>query len=189
MQAAAEAAHHLLDQSDGDEDEEKRKHGGSVRGKAPNKKRDFEGAYDRLVKNYFNGTESIYDEKQFARRFRMPREVFNRIKDRIIGQGTFVDKVDMFGNPTIRPLVLLVACLDHYAFGTAADHADAPYAISESTLNQSAKEFCALMIASFGNEYLCRIPSVQERARILSINEERGFPGMFASWDCKHFGL
>ena len=140
------------------------------------------------MNDYFNGTESIYDEKQFARRFRMPREVFNRIKDRIIGQGTFVDKVDMFGNPTIRPLVLLVACLDHYAFGTAADHADAPYAIAESTLNQSAKEFCALMIASFGNEYLCRIPSVQERARILSINEERGFPGMFASWDCKHFG-
>ena len=69
MQAAAEAAHHLLDQPDGDE--EKRKHGGSVPGKAPNKKRDFAGAYNRLVKN----------EIDFERRFPMPREVFNRIKD------------------------------------------------------------------------------------------------------------
>jgi Plant transposon protein len=30
-------------------------------------------------------------------------------------------------------------------------------------------------------------PSVKERDRILDYNKGKGFPGMFASWDCSHF--
>ncbi|KAG7345428.1 plant transposon protein [Nitzschia inconspicua] len=39
----------------------------------------------------------------------------------------------------------------------------------------------------FGDEYLNRTPTVAERNRILKHNKTRGFPGLFASWDCKHF--
>jgi hypothetical protein len=49
--------------------------GGSQPGKAPNKQRDFEAAYQKLKRQYFNGTDSVYDEGDFARRFRMPRQI------------------------------------------------------------------------------------------------------------------
>jgi hypothetical protein len=39
--------------------------GGSVPGKAANKKRDFAGAYDTLKKQYFMGVESVYNEIDF----------------------------------------------------------------------------------------------------------------------------
>ena len=39
----------------------------------------------------------------------------------------------------------------------------------------------------FGNQCLNRTPDDNERRRTLSANAKRGFPGCFASWDCKHF--
>ena len=51
------------------DEEEEIKWGGSRKGKAPNKKRDFLGAYERVVKFYFNGRESVYNETDFERRF------------------------------------------------------------------------------------------------------------------------
>jgi hypothetical protein len=50
--------------------------GGSRKGKQPNKNRNFTQAYQKVVEDYFNGRESVYDEKDFERRFRMPRTVF-----------------------------------------------------------------------------------------------------------------
>jgi hypothetical protein len=64
---------------------------GSQIGKSKNKDRDFEGAYQRLIKNYFSGTASTYDEDDFERRFRMPRSVFNRIYETIKDKGCFVE--------------------------------------------------------------------------------------------------
>ena len=50
-------------------DEDTPKHGGSAVGRAPNKARDFAGAHARLMKDYFNGSDSVYDEADFERRF------------------------------------------------------------------------------------------------------------------------
>jgi hypothetical protein len=78
---------------------------GSRPGKAKNKARDFKGAYERLFKNYFStDPPPVYNETDFERRFRMPRAVFNRIKEKIIGKGLFREKV-------IHPLVRLTAWL------------------------------------------------------------------------------
>ena len=41
--------------------------GGSRPGRSPNKDLDFEGAYRRIVADYFNGTDSVYDETDFDR--------------------------------------------------------------------------------------------------------------------------
>ena len=49
--------------------------GGSRPGKAPNKNRDFVGAHKKLAEHYFSGEESVYNEIDFERRFRMPRSV------------------------------------------------------------------------------------------------------------------
>ena len=128
----------------------------------------------------------LTNESDFGRRFRMPREVFNCIMECIIGHDCFYDQVDMFANPTIRPLVRLMACLLHLAYGSAAERGRWNLLHLDTVVNDSTNGFCRLMKHSVGKEYLCRLPTAQERQRILSINAGRDFPVMFASWDCKH---
>jgi hypothetical protein len=68
------------------------------------------------VQNYFSGPASKYDENDFERRFRMPRSVFNKIQENIIGKGLFVDrKMNFSGQKGVHPLVRLTACLRRLA--------------------------------------------------------------------------
>ena len=78
----------VLDELDGDDaaismvfdtssEEEEDQQRSSRKGKSPNKKRDFLLAHSEVVRQYFNGTESIYSEADFERRFRVSRETFN----------------------------------------------------------------------------------------------------------------
>jgi hypothetical protein len=69
---------------------------GSQVGKAPNKARDFDGAYQHLITNYFSGAGSKYNENDFEHRFQMPHSVFYRIYGKIIGQGLFVQNKLIF---------------------------------------------------------------------------------------------
>lgn len=170
---------------DSSEDENTR--GGSQPGKAPNKNRDFIGANQRLMSNYFNGSNSTYDENDFERRFRMPRTIFNRIYNQIVGNSPFVQRFDALKKPGITPLVRLTACLRKLAYGDASDRDDENLEIAESTLDASFKSFNKLMKEKFGSQYLNRCPTAAEINRATTINNGRGFPGMFASWDCKHF--
>jgi hypothetical protein len=66
--------------------------GGSRAGRSNNIPRDFEEAYQRLIKQYFSGEESLYNEASFERRFGVPRVVFNRIYDSLTGNDPFVRK-------------------------------------------------------------------------------------------------
>jgi hypothetical protein len=173
-----------------DEDDESGRvwgHGSQV-GKAPNKARDFDGAYQRLITNYFSGAGSKYDENDFERRFRMPRSVFYRIYGIILGQGLFVQsKINFSGKKGIHPLLRMTACFRRLAYGDSSDRDDENLEMAESTINKSLKDFCQIMKSEFGQQYLNRCPNVDEIARSTTINAGRGFPGMFASWDCKHF--
>ena len=56
-------------------------------------------------------------------------------------------------------------------------------------MDDSFKEFCIVMIQEFGPEYLNRCPTTEEIQQAWLVNSNRGFPGLFASWDCKHFPL
>ena len=59
-----------LASSSDEEDNKSRPWGGdSCKGKAPNKNRNFHLAYTKLVHDYFNGPDSVYDEEDFERRF------------------------------------------------------------------------------------------------------------------------
>jgi hypothetical protein len=95
--------------------------GGSRPGKAPNKNRDFVGAHKTLVKHYFSGEGSVFNEIDFERRFRMPRAIFNQIHDALVvaGEPPFVQKYSTMGSksPGIAPLCRLVACLPKLCYG------------------------------------------------------------------------
>ena len=44
-----------------------------------------------------------------------------------------------------------------------------------------------MLLQEFGGEYLNRCPTNEEIKQTLQVNSNRGFPGLLASWDCKHF--
>ncbi|KAA1077177.1 hypothetical protein PGTUg99_006919 [Puccinia graminis f. sp. tritici] len=69
INAVMEAAALLLDEDDQTEQIEP-VHGGSKPGKRPNRPRDFEGSYQRLLHQYFS-ENPLYDDEIFRRRFRM----------------------------------------------------------------------------------------------------------------------
>jgi hypothetical protein len=175
--------------SSDEEEEEGPKHGGSTVGRAPNKARDFAGAHARLMKDYFNGTDSVYDEADFERRFRVPRIVFNLIYETlIIGQeNPFVQKYDALGKPGISPLVRLTACFRKLAYGDSCDREDENLRLSQESLRMSISFFVKAVKKHFGGVYLNRCPSEEEKDKILAFNATRGFSGCFGSWDCKHF--
>ena len=176
----------LLDSSSEDEEEEK-VWGGSRPGRAKNKNRDFLGAHQRFMTNYFSGNDSKYNEEDFEKRFRLPREVFLRIYEQVSGEDPFVQKQDMFGNPGISPIVRLVACLRKLAYGGPSDRDDENLEISKASIDKSYKIFCKIVKQKFSSQYLNRRPNPIELHRLQRINRGRGFPGLFASWDCKHF--
>jgi len=176
----------MMDSSSSSSSEEERKWGGSLPGKAANKTRDFQGAYQRLVKQYFSGEDSTYDEVDFERRFRMPRAVFTVIKDAVLGEHPFVQGIDAKNAMGIHPLVRLVACLRKLAYGTAADHNDEIFEMSEAVISKDFVHLCEIICEKFGS-YLNSAPTPAVMEQVQKVNAARGFPGMFASWDCKHF--
>ena len=161
--------------------------GGSRPGKSPNKERDFELAYERITKDYFSGDDSTYNEQDFERRFRLPRNVFDTIYNKILGKSIFIQRKDAANKLGIHPLCRFVACIRYLAYGGSFDSLDEYCRLSESSIHKSVKAFTKLLIQEFGEKFLNRSPTDDECNDILKYNEMRGFPGMLASWDCTHF--
>ena len=161
--------------------------GGSNPGKSRNKKRDFVAAYSKLVKDYFSGEDSIFSEADFERCFRMKRAVFTRIWTAVEGYPPFVQRRDATGKLGIHPLCRFTACLRYLAYGDAYDREDENLYISETSLMVSVKALTKIVKQLFGSAYLNRCPTRGELEAICKHNANKGFPGLFASWDCKHF--
>ncbi|XP_028065079.1 uncharacterized protein LOC114268157 [Camellia sinensis] len=58
--------------------------------------------------------------------------------------------------------------------------------IGESTAMKSLKKFVKAVVTIFSDEYL-RSPNKNDIARLLTIGQSRGFPGMLGSIDCMHW--
>ena len=58
--------------------------------------------------------------------------------------------------------------------------------IEESTAVESLKKFVKVVVNIFSEEYL-RSPNSNDIARLLAVNEKRGFQGMLGSIDCMHW--
>lgn len=116
----------------------------------------------------------------------MPRPIFDRICQSVIGKSLFVRREDALGKLGIHPLQRIVAALRMLAYGIASDELDEYLQISESCALESLKEFCKCIISDFGCEYM-REPTEGDLKRILSINAARGFTGCIGSIDCQHW--
>lgn len=155
------------------------------RTRKPNKSRNFRDAYDRFQRLYFD-EGAVYEATDFERRFRMPRSVFERICEGIIGRGLFVQREDATKKPGIHPKLRIIAALRIISYGMGYDQVDELCEMSACSAKLTFEDFIHHVCEVFGPEYL-RHPNEQDLRRILAMNSARGFPGCLGSWDCQHW--
>jgi Plant transposon protein len=170
------------------DDAEKRSRGGSIPGRGANAPRDFDAALDRLKRNYIglNGAQPLHNDKLFARRYGVPRAVFDMIFSALVARPELKQRTDALGKKGIHGLQRITGAMRILRYGTDCDAVDEIVSVSESVLSATLKHFCAAIIDEFGDEYL-REPTENDMKRILVINEPRGFPGCLGSLDCQHW--
>ena len=138
---------------------EKRPWGASVTGQRTNKRRGFEKGM-RLFHDMYFRPSSIYDEADFERRFRMPRQLFERIKTDLLGRGLFVHRRDATGKRGIHPEMRLIAALRVLAYGVSFNAMDELCRMSGASALESFRGFIDEAIAVYKDEYL-RHPNEQ----------------------------
>jgi hypothetical protein len=178
----------LVDQlGDGHEFEVRRgRHGGSKPGRRPNLQRDRLAGHERIYRDYF-ADEPVFGPELFRRRYRMSRELFLRIMEEVCAHDSFfVQKCDAAGVMGLSSIQKCTAALRMLAYGISADGTDEYCRLGESTAMLSLKRFVVAVRAVFEARYL-RQPTREDLEKQISINTDRGFPGMFASVDCMHW--
>jgi hypothetical protein len=146
---------------------------GSIAGRKANMNREFDVGLLRMMTDDFNETPT-YDDKMFARRFRMHRAVIDRIYKYVSARPEFVRKFDALGKPGLHPLQRVVAALRKLSFGVASDAVDEYVHISESSAHESLVIFCRAVCEPYGVEY-GRQPTKDDLRRILKINAKSAF--------------
>jgi hypothetical protein len=117
----------------------------------------------------------------------MRRSLFLTILERVCENDSyFVQKRDAAGYLGLSPYQKITSALRMLCYGLCADAIDEYCRTSESTAMKSLKRFCIAMRAEF-EAYHLRQPTRTDFEKQLSINVDRGFPGMFASLDCMHY--
>jgi hypothetical protein len=98
----------------------------------------------------------------------------------------FTIRCDATGLAGLSPLQKVCAALRILAYGLPTDAVDEYIQIGQTTARDCLIRFCRAIISCFSERYLC-IPNHDDIARILSVNADRGFPGMLGSIDCMHW--
>ncbi|KAI3736104.1 hypothetical protein L6452_15637 [Arctium lappa] len=146
-----------------------------------------EDGHNRLVADYFSD-QPVFPPNIFRRRFRMNKELFNRIVASLPNHSDYFKcKDDALGNKGLSPLHKCTAAIRQLAYGLSADQNDEYVRIGETTSIECLKKFCRGIIEIFGPVYLRR-PNAEDVERILHLHKEHhGFPGMLGSIDCMHW--
>jgi hypothetical protein len=159
---------------------------GSVKGRKANVKRNREKVHYQLYRDYFHPTNPIFDAQRFRRRYRMSRKLFLRILNGVrVHDDYFTARPDATGKLGFTSYQKCSVAIRMVAYGVASDLIDEYLRMSKSTRLESMYNFCRAVIALFDTIYL-REPTVEDTSRLMSINEERGFPSMIGCIDCMH---
>ena len=148
-------------------------------------RRDFDGAFERLMQQYF-ADEPLYSAAMFSRRFRVSRKIFERVYNACVKHPYFQHEKNCAGRRGIHPLVKTTACFRHIAYGTSADQLDEYLQISESTFLETRLAFCDIVLHEFENEYLPPIDNALAKS-LCKMHERIGWPGLLGSLDCSHW--
>ncbi|KAL5722607.1 hypothetical protein ACHQM5_006110 [Ranunculus cassubicifolius] len=158
--------------------------GGSISGHAILNRGRQSGA--SLFKNDYFVENPTFEDK-FRRRFRMSRNIFQRIRRGLKDYSPLWKKsFDAAGVMGFSSYQKMCASIQFLAYGTAADSFDQYFRIAESTLLDYVKHFCRDINVVFGPEYL-RKANATDIDHLLQIAEARGSPGMLGSLDCMHW--
>uniref|UniRef100_A0A2N9ENL5 DDE Tnp4 domain-containing protein n=1 Tax=Fagus sylvatica TaxID=28930 RepID=A0A2N9ENL5_FAGSY len=149
-------------------------------------KRDYLQGEERLFHDYFVDNP-VFPPHLFRRRFRMSRPLFFHLQSALEAHDPyFIQKRNAAGTLGLSSLQKMTAAVRILAYGVAADSTDEYVRIGESTTIESLKRFVKAVVNIFSEEYL-RSPNSNDIARLLAVNEKRGFPGMLGSIDCMHW--
>jgi len=111
--------------------------------------RGWEQGYEQLYKDYFS-EEPTYPDHMFRRRFRMRKQVFLRIVERLEnGMEFFQQRPDAKGRLGISALQKCTAAMRMLAYGSAADAVDEYVRLSEATARLCLEEFVDGIITFF----------------------------------------
>jgi hypothetical protein len=120
-------------------------------------------------------------------RFRMRPNLFLRIVQAVENVDPYFNfRYDAVGRAGLTALQKCVAAVRILAYGLPTDTVDENVRIGESTAREALNYFCVAVINIFGQQYL-RAPTLDDIARILALNEQRGWHGMLGSIDCMHW--
>ncbi|CAM6127991.1 unnamed protein product [Calypogeia fissa] len=106
--------------------------GGSLPGKKPNKDQKRAIGHQLIWDDYF-ATTCTYNQRDFRRRFRMTKRLFNRIlADVELHDPYFQQKCDATKKMGLSGLQKVIAALRQLAFGIGADATDEYYRLGEA---------------------------------------------------------
>jgi hypothetical protein len=143
-------------------------------------------AQEILYADYF-ATNSVYDDNDFARRFRMGKQRFLKIVTDLERNDTyFQQKCDAANRPGFTSLQKVASAMKQLAYGVTSDAFDEYLKMGQNTQLECLRKFCDALVSVYGAEYL-RKPTVEDLEQLLEEGERLGFPGMLGSVDCMHW--
>jgi len=161
---------------------------GSLPGRWPNKLRCFAHGERGIVRDNFDlaGRPPIYDEKDFERRFRLPRIIFDRVYRDILSVPYFQKRVNATGEMQSSTRQKVAAALHVLAYGSPADEVEEYARLEDSTINEIVHRFTRFVIEKYKHLYL-REPTRADLQRIMDEYAGAVFLGCMGCVDCSHW--
>ena len=167
-------------------DDEPVQRGGSRPGRQPNKDRLALFHAEMLYNDYFS-SDPVFDAATFREVFRMRRCLFMRLHDAVCSfDDYFEQKTNCAGAVGLSSFQKATAAMRMLSLGTPARAQEEYCRLAPSTAREAMLRWCRGIRACFEEEYL-RQPTHNDIVTQMTVNQDRGWPGMFGSIDCMHW--
>ena len=139
-----------------------------------------------LYNDYFS-SDPVFDAATFREVFRMRRCLFMRLHDAVCSfDDYFEQKTNCAGAVGLSSFQKATAAMRMLSLGTPARAQEEYCRLAPSTAREAMLRWCRGIRACFEEEYL-RQPTHNDIVTQMTVNQDRGWPGMFGSIDCMHW--